>query len=178
MEFIDTDGRVLAHFTNNELEMCAGIAATRLTAKNVGIRSKKWTEDESELALHIMGVRSEFAVAEFIGCPKDSMMLVYHRGGDRGLPDLMAPDGSAINVKCRSRRDGDFLTEHVKPEDFADDIGVLCFNYETGVEICGWFTREEFIANAITVDYGYGPRCAMRQVFMRPPHTLKGALSA
>jgi hypothetical protein len=177
MEFIENETSLIAHFTPEELALCKSVAATRLTAKAVGVKSKKWTEDEDELSLHVMGVRSELAVAELIGCPKDSMMLVYHRGGDRGLPDLMALDGSAINVKCRSRRDGDFLTEHAEPRDFADDIGVLCFNRETGVEILGWFTRDEFIANAAIVDYGYGPRCAMRQVFMRHPDTLKGAVS-
>lgn len=173
MQFTKTDAGVIADLTEDELNLVERVAATRLSAKVAGVKSKKWTPGMDELETHRMGVKSELVVAEYLGCPKDSLYLVYHRGGDRGLPDLMAPDCSAISVKCRSRFDGDFATEYQKPDQFSDDIGVLCVDKGKRCFIVGWFHRETFIEHAEIADYGYGPRCILRQAFMSHPDRLR-----
>lgn len=89
-----------------------------------------------------LGVMGEWAVASFLhGDIWDSADLIGEKA------DVIAPDGSTIEVKTTRRRGLNFILYGMDPEKFQGDYGILCWPHEKGIELIGWITRDEWLAN-------------------------------
>lgn len=121
------------------------------------IKSKRFDNRRSDLQIHLMGMRAEYAVAACLGAlPRWELSL----GGDSNGGDIVLRDGRTCSVKYRNRRGWDFALQSGDPAHFREDLGVLVYpaGSRHGLLLHGWVTREYFIENVSFADYGYGNR--------------------
>lgn len=94
-----------------------------------------------------LGVMGEWAVASFLhGDIWDSADLIGEKA------DVIAWDGSTVEVKTTRRRGLNFILYGMEPEKFQGDYGILCWPHEKGIELVGWITREEWLENHVVRD--------------------------
>jgi len=79
---------------------------------------------------------------------------------DKGI-DITLVDGRTADVKATKYGGGNLLEF---PEDVnkkRNDLYIFCTQTQVSVNICGWISRNDFIAKAKLFDFGYGMRMFM-----------------
>jgi len=160
-----------ASFNDMELWAIHELANRRQGLKEKhGVKTKKVAEGLTDLDLHIVGRKSEYAVSRLLSVQLD---MSDTQKGDSGI-DLLYK-GLAIDVKCSSGKNLKF--KGTQP--FKADIAVFCMpltrpvTYENihveaeadsfiswythawrNINIMGWVSRERFNQKAFTDIYG------------------------
>tara|TARA_Y100001963_G_scaffold96552_1_gene132935 strand:+ start:1178 stop:1741 length:564 start_codon:yes stop_codon:yes gene_type:complete len=165
-------GRIYYKFSSLESYTVRLLAEARQANKErYGIASKRFDDQKSDLEIHIMGMRAEYAVAAALGAkPRWELSL----GGDSNSGDLVLPDGRSCSVKYRNRQGWDFALQSDDKSSFREDIGVLVYpGDKKGILLLrGWLTRDEFLDRAKVVNYGHGPRAVVSPEEMSPFSSL------
>jgi hypothetical protein len=161
---------VIYRFTDEELYDCWQLARQRnQKTTRFGMHPGNWGR-KSSLEIHYEGIVAELAVARLLGL--DINRHIFDRGGDNQAPDLVLPDGRTIEVKFRGRKGDDFALRNTNRDSFKADLGVLVWPHdEESVEIAGYITRDDFVANCVTVNYirkRGGDRLAVSSSHLRP----------
>ena len=161
-------GQIFYEFSAIENYTVELLARVRQKNKEAhGVRSKRFDPKKSDLAIHTMGMRAEYAVASILGgLPKWELSV----GGDSNSGDLVLFDGRSCSVKYRAKAGWDFALQSGDAESFKEDLGILVYPAPQSrtLMIHSWITREEFIKKYRTVDYGYGPRAVVPPGKMMP----------
>lgn len=158
----------------DEMAMIHSLAEARNNPKmEAGVPNYRIDQKHSDLELHLLGIKGEYAVSKFLGV---SMDLTISLGGDDGRQDLVLPDGRTAQIKCRRRRGWAYPLLSTNLDEFNTDVGILVWPDAQGdprvVEIAGWTTKPEFELLSRVQDFGHGPRLVIEQRDMRNVHEL------
>ena len=105
--------------------------------------------------LNFDGVLAQVVVGRYFGAALNNC-----KGWDKGI-DITLPSGTTADVKTTRYNAGNLLEF---PEDVnkkRNDIYIFCTQTQKDITIKGWVSRNDFIAEAKTFDFGYGVRMYM-----------------
>lgn len=116
---------------------------------------------------NVIGFKTEFAVARAFGLHPPVMSIISDYGVDLWWNDI------SVDVKSTK-------TDHLIfdiPDQFRADVAILTSLIESDkVEIIGWTSRDQFLAENELKDFGHGPKCAMHKSKLQPISTIKEQL--
>lgn len=156
------------HFTGDELAYVQKMADERQAVKmaaKVAVRDNSY-RGGGNADLHFIGLLGEIAVARLVHGIID---LRSYLGGDSGQDMLI--HGAKVEVKCLQ---GFLAFKSIGH--FVSDIAVLVIHNKSDFSclwVQGWVTKEEFVKNHFTDDFGYGMRPVMQPSALLPIETMK-----
>jgi len=116
---------------------------------------------------NVIGFKAEFAVARAFGLHPPVMSIISDYGVDLWWNDI------AIDVKSTTK---DYLIFDTLKQ-FKADVAILTSPVEdSAVDIIGWVSRDQFLAEHGTKDFGYGIRCVMHKDELQPISDIKAQL--
>jgi len=116
---------------------------------------------------NVIGFKTEFAVARAFGLHTPVMSIISDYGVDLWWND--------ISVDVKSTTTGYLIFDI--PEQFRADVAILTSLVENDrVEIVGWISRDQFLAEHEIKDFKYGPRCVMHKDKLQPISDIKAQL--
>lgn len=136
---------------------------------------------------HLMGVRSELAVAAVLGGKMNTD--VFFKGDGRGAGDGDKGDvtigGTGVCVKFRTEAGMDFALHDTNWMNFRDALGILVWPFQeqspdghhSAFELVGWCTRKQFKNEHEILRFGRFKRAGIRWKNMRPMPSLIALLS-
>ncbi|HEY1861515.1 MAG TPA: hypothetical protein VGG61_14235 [Gemmataceae bacterium] len=158
------------NLTEAEVEATKRFAAWRNDPK-IGRVPNYRICDEDDFKLHLVGVRSEYAVSKYCRVPFN---LFIDLGGDNNAPDLWVGKRS-VQVKCALYEPP--ILKFNSLEEFRQDLAVLTTApAENEIKLYGWITRQGFQARYKTKDFGYGLRCTVGIEELLPMPYLKSEM--
>jgi len=183
----DLPGRIrfIYCLADNELEATLKLATRRANRGGYRDRTPYVTTSTSLFERHLMGIRSELAVAMVLGGKANNDVLYKpdgHGRGDDGKGDTAILDWT-VCVKYRTARGMDFALPNTE-DSFAETLGVLVWplntkqnEYTSSFEVVGWCTRKMFASQHEVLHFGQHLRSGIRWQNMLPIHQLIGILA-
>lgn len=155
-------------FTPEEMAQCVFRASLVSGVKEVNNRAGEVQNrrvcEMTDFELHLIGELGEAAVAKRLGISRTHRLTKF---GDGGV-DLQYR-GKTVQVKTRKKRDRDLYFYLNRVEEFVSDCAILCtIDTPCSILIHGALSREFFLQNCETKDWGYGDRVAVSAGKLQP----------
>ena len=137
--------------------------------------SNKRISNQSDFAIHYIGMLGEIAVSRAIGAAINAEITI---GGDGG--NDMSVQGQTIQVKTSSHANTPkpryLIFNNLK--DFSTDWAVSC-SVQSPTVICihGFVGREKFRLLAVEHDFGYGTRLCLDEQHLAPIEMFQDAVN-
>src|SRR5579862_763615 len=117
-----------------------------------GIQTKKISEALSDLELHQLEVKGQYAVSKYLGIPMDWSIYM---GGNKN-PHFTV---NGITMRVQTPTHHPPILKLNRKEDFRTDLMVVCMEWEPGViAIYGCISRDRFLRDHMLKDFGSGKR--------------------
>lgn len=162
--------------SDDDLAMLQDVTSRRCYTKSVrAVDTQKFDRTRTDFEIAYFGFMGEVGFARAFCMEPDWSVLV---GGDVGYD--ISVGGNTIQVKTpisKATRDWFYFNDE---ERFSAKYGVLCNvdDYETSVIIRGAISKEDFIAECVTKDFGYGERVAVNASQLSPMDSLIEAVQS
>jgi hypothetical protein len=166
--------RRVVSFTSQELMRVVRVAQAICDNKDDyrqrnGHGNKKKMSKRSDFDLIYTGKLGELAVGDVLGIPIDESV---HDGSD-GYVDMDFM-GKTLQVKSSCLDDVFKVTD---ARELVFDYAILCVPVSPAtMAICGYVSKQFFLANCYTKDYGYGPRKCLDARSFTPIEQLADAI--
>lgn len=156
-----------------ELQFLILAAERRTVVKQAHHVKNHKCQHKSDFATHLSGVMGEYAVTKLLGQKLD---LSVHIGGDGGKDAEI--EGYTLQIKTRQRQPEPVYLYVNTPQDLRADI-IVCASTPslTEVRVLGWMLKDEFLAAAKPISFGYGGRIGVVACDLRSAETLGQWLS-
>ncbi len=170
--FVRVNDCIGVRFTQLELDAMWALARKRQEAKSGGATDRRSDTRLSNIQMHYIGIKGEYAVAKYLGIGFDMRSLTD--GDDYG--DLL---WRGRHIEVKNLQDwllftpGTFLAEvavlvnplRERPDRRVTDKPPHAYK---DVVLRGWITKERFIEHSYVHDFGYGPRLCVRPDRLSP----------
>lgn len=158
-------GAMIIDFSAFDVVYCALVAERRNVVKEptgtVNLRKCNRTDFE----VHMLGAMGELAAARWLGVSVDTSVAP---SGDDKITDLVVGT-TRVQVKARTVQEKPVYLFFNRREQFQADVAVLALVLGPArVQIAGWIRRQEFLEQAVSMDFGYGPRVVVPEGKLNP----------
>lgn len=178
--------------TPDEIEYCKTQAKKRNNPKLARVKNRRVDASRGDWQINFQGIKAEFAVCKAFDVDYDDVISL---AGDGGIKDTVIGDKTAQIKYNNYPRNAYLYFNHKeitsdgrctcckwkirKSEVFLADLAILvlpCNNDDSSLEIVGWISREEFLNECETLNFGYGDRFGVKAQNLREIASLEESL--